>query len=240
MRLVVLNANTSASMTEAIGQRARAVAGPATEIVALAPTWGPASVEGWLDAQLSATAMLDRMVGWPDHFDALVMAGFGDVGREALREVLDQPVVDITEAAVMMAQLIGHRYGIVTTHGRARSLIEASLRAAGQFERCASIRALDMPVLSVAEDWEEVGRRFRDEVGLAVGEGAEVICLGSGALAPFANALADMVEVPVVDGVAAAVALAESCHQLALSTSKVGAWATPTVKERSGWPITGP
>ena len=134
--------------------------------------------------------MLDTMAGWAEPIDGLVMAGFGDVGRDALRQQLDVPIADITEAALIAAQLIGHRYGIVTTLDCSRPLIEASLTLAGQLGRCASIRALGVGVAAVADDIDVVAERFRVEAAAAVAEGAEVICLGSAALSVFAERLA--------------------------------------------------
>lgn len=225
MRLVVLNANTSTAVTAELGRRAASVARPGTEVVAIQPHRGPESVQGWTDAYRSAAAMLERMTDWNEPFDALVVAGFGDVGRDALRELLDVPVVDITEAAVMAAQLVGARYGIVTTLGRMRPLIEASLAAAGQLERCASIQALELGVLSVADDPNELATRFAAAAQAAVAEGADVLCLGSGALSACADRLARLVDVPVVDAVAAGIAWAEACVQLGLRTSAAGSWA---------------
>jgi allantoin racemase len=237
MQLLILNANTSEPMTEALGARARAVARPGTVVSATRPAWGPESVESWYDAHISAAGMLDRLATWDGPLDGVVMAGFGDVGREALREAVSVPVVDITEAAVMMALLVGHRYAIVTTLRRAQPMIEASLTAAGLASRCATVRSLDISVGAVAADPELLVRRFRDEVAVALTAGADVVCLGSAALAPLTDLLAASVEAPVVDGVAAAVALCEACHQLGLRTSPIGAWAPPLDKPRPGWPV---
>jgi allantoin racemase len=44
--------------------------------------------------------------------------------------------------------------------------------------------------------------------------------------------------VPVVDGVAAAVTIAESLVRLGLSTSKVRTYASPRPKTVIGWPLT--
>jgi hypothetical protein len=49
MELLVVNPNTSASMTARIGAAARAAAAAGTEIVAVNPESGPASIEGYLD-----------------------------------------------------------------------------------------------------------------------------------------------------------------------------------------------
>ena len=46
MRILVINPNTTASMTEKIGVAASEVAGPQTEIVARNPATGPASIQG--------------------------------------------------------------------------------------------------------------------------------------------------------------------------------------------------
>jgi len=43
--------------------------------------------------------------------------------------------------------------------------------------------------------------------------------------------------VPVVDGVSAAVTIAESLVRMGLSTSKVRTYATPRAKKVVGWPM---
>ena len=42
---------------------------------------------------------MDAVTRYDGPFDAVVQAGFGEHGREGLQELLDVPVVDITEAA---------------------------------------------------------------------------------------------------------------------------------------------
>jgi allantoin racemase len=49
MRILIVNPNTTASMTQKIGAAARRVASPGTEIVAVNPQHGPASIEGYYD-----------------------------------------------------------------------------------------------------------------------------------------------------------------------------------------------
>ena len=46
MRILVVNVNTTESMTEVIREQAARVAAPGTEIVALTPFFGPASSAG--------------------------------------------------------------------------------------------------------------------------------------------------------------------------------------------------
>ncbi|MDA0625106.1 aspartate/glutamate racemase family protein, partial [Acinetobacter baumannii] len=111
-------------------------------------------------------------------FDAVVMAGFGEHGREGAREVLAVPVVDITEAAAMHAMLLGHRFGVVTTLSRVRGQIHDSLLTAGLAARCAAIEAIDLPVLDVTSEVEQTAALFEQAGRRAIAHGADVLVLG--------------------------------------------------------------
>src|SRR5919107_1821294 len=114
MRILVASVNTTESMTESIAASARAVAAPGTEIVAITPRFGADSCEGNFESYLAAIAVMDAVTRYPEPFDAVVQAGYGEHGREGLQELLDVPVVDITEASGHLACLLGHRYPGVT------------------------------------------------------------------------------------------------------------------------------
>jgi allantoin racemase len=239
MKLLIVNVNTTASMTAAIADSARAVAAPGTEIIGLTPAVGAESVEGNFESYLAAVAVMSAVVTYEGPFDAVVQAGFGEHGREGLQELLDCPVVDITEAAGHVACLIGHRYSVVTTLDRTVPLIEDRLRLAGLRERCASVRSSGLTVLELDEDPEAAVKAIVREAELAVRDDrAEVICLGCGGMAGLDEAVRRATGVPVVDGVTAAVKLAESLVELGLSTSKVRTYAPPRPKRVAGWPLT--
>lgn len=147
MRILVVNVNTTESITETIAQQARAVAAPGTEIVGLTPYFGAESVEGNFESYLAAIAVMDRVMAYDQPFDAVIQAGYGEHGREGLQELLNVPVVDITEAAASTAMFLGHAYSVVTTLDRTVPLIEDRLKLAGLYQRCASVRASGMAVL---------------------------------------------------------------------------------------------
>jgi allantoin racemase len=241
MRILVVNVNTTTAMTDAIAASARAVAGHGTEIVPLTPEFGADSVEGNFESYLAAVAVMDAVTRYPEPFDAVVQAGFGEHGREGLQELLDVPVVDITEAAGHVASLLGHRYSVVTTLDRAVPLIEDRLKLAGLDSRCASVRSSGLTVLQLEQDPDLTVKTIVREADLAVRhDKAEVICLGCGGMAGLDEAVRAETGVPVVDGVTAAIKLAESLVALGLSTSKVRTYAPPRPKHITGWPLTRP
>jgi allantoin racemase len=238
MRILIVNVNTTESMTEGIGAQARKVAAEGTEIVALTPRFGAESVEGNFESYLAAIGVMDAVMRYEGPYDAVIQAGYGEHGREGLQELLDVPVVDITEAAASTAMFLGHKYSVVTTLDRAVPLIEDRLKLAGLDARCASVRASGMAVLELESDPERAVAAIVDQAAAAVTDDhAEVICLGCGGMAELEAKVRERTGVPVVDGVAAAVTIAESLVRLGLSTSKVRTFAPPRPKRVTGFPL---
>ncbi len=239
-RILVVNVNTTATMTSLIADQARAVASFGTEIVAATPTFGPAGVESILQSHLSAVGVLDRVLAEKSAFDAVILAGFGELGREALQEAVDVPVVDITDAAAVFASLLGRSFAVVTTVDRAIPAIEDRLTLNGLRSRCVAVRSVDMGVLDLENDMAATVTAIAEQARQAVEQDrAEVICLGCAGMAGVAQQVSAKVGVPVVDGVTAAVQIAESLVALGLSTSKVRTYAPSPRTAITGWPLNG-
>ena len=238
MRIIVVNVNTSPTMTKTIGEGARRYASPGTEIVAVQPYFGAEAVDTNFESYLSAVAVMDRVLSYDQAYDAVVMAGFGEHGRDGIQELIDQPVVEICEASAHVAMMIGRSYSVVTTLQRSVPAIEDRLRAAGLSDRCASVRASGMSTLEVDRDPNGAIRAIVEEARKAVEvDHAEVICLGCAGMAGLEEAITTELHVPVIDGVGAAVRLAEALVGLGLKTSKVSTYATPEAKRIIAWPL---
>lgn len=241
MKLLAVNCNTSRAVTREIEATAQAIAAPGTVVVGATPSWGVASAEGYYESFISAAAVLDLLATWPERFDAVVMAGFGEHGREGARQLLNVPVVDITEAAAITAALIGHRFGVVTTLSSAIGSIEQSLDGLGLASRCAGVRASEVPVVDAAQDVAATADALAEAAGPLLAAGADVLVLGCAGFAGLDALLEERTGVPVVDGVAAAVTLCESLVRQGKRTSKAGAYAAPNrTKPTPGWPVSGP
>ncbi len=238
MRILVANVNTTVSMTEAIADSARSVASPGTEIVGITPRFGADSCEGNFESYLAAIAVMDAILAYPEPYDAVIQAGYGEHGREGLQELLEVPVVDITEAAASTAMYLGHRFSVVTTLDRTVPLIEDRLKLAGLDQRCASVRASGLGVLELESDPERAVKAIVEQSTRAVSDDhAEVICLGCGGMAELEEQVREATGVPIVDGVRAAVTIAEGLVRMGLSTSKVRTYAPPREKKITGWPF---
>jgi allantoin racemase len=236
LRIAIVNPNTSAAMTRTIADAAAKAAGPGTTIHAVGSEFGPASIEGPYDDAFAVPGLMMRIAqAEADGADAHVIACFDDTGLDAARALAHAPVVGIGEAAFHVASLIAHRFTVITTLARSVPVIEDNLRRYGLDRRCARVRAADVPVLALADPASNAHARIGEEIKRALDDdGADAIVLGCAGMADLAAALADEFSLPVVDGVAAAVTLAESLGALGLKTSKRGGYAPPLSKSYTG------
>ncbi|TIQ22803.1 aspartate/glutamate racemase family protein, partial [Mesorhizobium sp.] len=116
---------------------------------------------------------------------------------------------------------------VVTTTERSRVPVEGLVQRYGMAGR-ARVRAADIPVLALEDPASDAILKLRGEIARALEEDrAEAIVLGCAGMADLAAELQREFDVPVIDGVGAAVKQAEALIALGLSTSKRGAYANP-------------
>jgi allantoin racemase len=235
MKLLVVNPNTTASMTAKIGAAARSVAGTGTQIEAVNPAMGPVSIEGFYDEALCLPGLLTEVAaGEKRGAHAVIVACFDDPGIDAARAMVGVPVIGICEAAMRMASLLGHRFTIVTTQAVSLPAMDGLIRRYGMADR-GRARAAGVPVLALEDPLSGAVTKVRAEIRAAIAEDqAECILLGCAGMADLARDLTEEMGLPVIDGVAAAVKLAEALVGLGLSTSKVGGYARPAAKAYTG------
>ena len=238
MNIVVINPNTTTAMTQRIAATAQAVAQAGTHIIAIQPSAGPASIEGYADEAMAVPHMLEAMFAAQSQHSAVagyVIACFDDTGLDAARCVLDAPVVGIGEAACHLASLLAARSSVITTLSRSVSLIEHNLVKYGLASRCARVRAPDVAVLDLEDPASDAYAHISNEIRIALKEDrAEAIVLGCAGMTNLAARLSKEHGVPVIDGVGAAVKLIESLAALGLKTSKRTTYATPLAKAYAG------
>jgi len=227
MQLLVINPNTTASMTQKIGAAAQRAALPDTEILALNPDTGPPSIQGFYDEAISLAGLLDVVETNPQA-DAIVIACFDDTGLDAVRCVSNKPVVGIGEAAYHLAAMLSNKFSVVTTLARSVPALEHNLVRYGLASRCAKVRASEVPVLELEKPHSDARQKISDEVSSAITEDhAEAIVLGCAGMTDFAQSLSDEHGLPVLDGVVSAVGLCETMVRLKLQTTSLGGYAQP-------------
>ena len=214
MHILVINPNTTASMTEKIAAAARKVAGPQTRITAANPETGPAAIQGPKDGEDALPglyALLENYLTADPSIKAVIIACFDDTGLWHLKANTAVPVIGIGEAAYHVASVAALRFSVVTTLPVSVPVLEQNIVRTGLESRCAKVRAANVPVLELEEPQSNARQQIGEEIERAlVEDGVGAIALGCAGMADLAEELTNQFKVPVIDGVASAVRLAEA------------------------------
>jgi allantoin racemase len=236
MKIRVINPNTSAAMTVAIGRSAAAVAAPGTRIEPVQPGFGAPSIEGHHDEVWAAAGVCEQVrAGEADRVDGYVIACFGDPGLQAARELARGPVIGIAEASFHAASLLATGFSVVTTLERTVVIARHLVHQYGFERHCRGIHATEIEVLALESAGDQAFNRIAACAREAVArDRSGAIVLGCAGMAGLCERLQQALGVPVIDGVTVAVKLVESLVQLGLGTSKAGDYALPLAKQYAG------
>lgn len=231
MRILVINPNSNPDMTANIDRMAKSMAGPDTEVLTVSPALAPASIESHAEDVVAGYRLIEAALARQGSYDGLVVACYYDPAVEALREVLEVPVVGIAEASSHIASLLAPKFSVVTVLRRGIHHVESVIGRIGLTARCASVRGVDLGVLDLDEDLSRSMDLIAAEARKAVDEdGAEAIALGCAGMGPLDKQLQQALGVPVLDGVACAIPLVEACIRYGVGTSKTNTYAAPPRK----------
>jgi Asp/Glu/hydantoin racemase len=229
MRLLFLNPNTSAHLTELGAQLARQVARPETEIVPVTGQFGARYISSRAAAAIAQHAALDAFAPHRHRVDVVLLACFGDPGLFALREVAQVPVVGMAEASCQLAASGGRKFSIVTGGHRWGPMLREFVAVLGLASQLASVRTMAPSGAEIAADPAGALAALAAACRAAAEEdGAAVVILGGLGLAGLADRIAERVSVPLIDSVVAAVAVAEAAPSHAAAGKGSLAPAEPT------------
>jgi len=233
VRILIINPNTSKSMTDKIRSIAEAVKRDDCEITVICPEHGPVTLESSYDEAYAIAPTIDLVKqANKEGYDAIILACFCEVGVEAAKEISSVPVFGLEETTLSLALVLGDKFGIMTEKWPRVAMKKRHVRRYGLLDRMASIRPLELSVAELGADPE--GTKAR---GMAVGrqmveeDGAEVIIMGCAAMAGYSDDLERELHVPVLDPLKVTVKMVEAIVDAGLMHSRVGLYAPPTPKE---------
>ena len=237
MNITVINGNISSSVSEDILQAARLVAFPGTEITMVTPEIGPATIEGYLDAELSALGVCDEIARVDQATDAFIIACFSDPGIYAAREMTSIPVIGIAEASLLTAVQLGDRFSLLSPLQKMRPILRKLVANYGFQDRLASVQTVEMSVSQAAIHGQDRLKAFLQAGATAIEkDGAEVLILAGAVLAGMEIEMTRELGIPVLDPVKCAMIQAQGLVAMQLSTSKMGGFSEHRPKKSRGAP----
>ncbi|HSQ28173.1 MAG TPA: aspartate/glutamate racemase family protein [Anaerolineales bacterium] len=237
-RILVINPNTSFEMTADLKSSIEKNKLPDTDYVIVNPPEGPKVIETYLDEFISAIGLLKIIAAEKDNYDAFIIACGDDPGLFAAREITDKPVVAIGQAPMLLAPLLGRKFSIIGHWAGDKPRSEDKVAKYKLSEHLASVvpaRNSALEIQANPETWKdfmtELGRKAIEE------DGAEVLIFTGAAFVGMSQVLSERLHVPVLEGIACAVKLAEVLIDLGLRTTRVGQYLPlPKQKPLVGFP----
>jgi allantoin racemase len=235
MRILMINPNTSASITDLVVAAARRVASQGTSITGATGRFGARYISTRAAAAIAAHATLDAYAEFGGEADVIALACFGDPGLGGLKELARQPVIGMAEAACIEAAAGGRRFAIVTGGERWGPMLEEFVAGLGLSAHLAVVKTVAPSGADIARDPEAALSLLADAANACVRDnGAEVIILGGAGLAGLAQRLQPRVAVPLIDSVTAIVRAAERLGQARPAKPLTGSYAQTTPVETVG------
>ncbi len=195
---------------------------------------GPALYDSYHDFMLADLAMYEAGVtAQEDGYDAVCVDTMSDSGVNALRSVLDIPVIGPGRASYLAALMLGNKFSVLTQWDPWIALYKKGTQELGIAHLCASVRSINTPpdVENLLGGKEEVVFPKLVEQGLkCIEDGADVICLGSTTMHQAHSHLVENLPVPVINPGPLTYKLAETMLGLGLTQSRT-AYAHPHVRK---------
>jgi Asp/Glu/hydantoin racemase len=235
MRLLLLNPNTTQTVTDRLAEVAYSASAPGTVIVPMTASRGVPYIVTRAEATIAGAVVLEMLAEHHAGFDAVILAAFGDPGLGGARELFPVPVIGLAEAGMLTACMLGRSFSVVSFSRGFEPWYRECVAWHGLSARCASIRCLDGAFASLDGVQNERGAALVELAERAVAEdGADVVVLAGAPLAGLASLVRLQIAVPVVDCVVAAVKQAETLVALQPRKALAGSYRRPTAKPSRG------
>ncbi|WP_298928901.1 aspartate/glutamate racemase family protein [uncultured Ramlibacter sp.] len=225
-RLLVVNPNTSASVSALLQQHVQAEAGLHVRVRTVTARFGAPYIADEASYAVAGHATLDAwaaaLASREAEPDAVLIGCFGDPGLLALRESSPVPVTGLAEAAFIEAARHG-RFAIVTGGQRWGPMLQRLAHALGHGPALAGIHTVVPTGAQLAAD-PVAARELLSQACLdAVRQlGAQAVILGGAGLAGMAAQIQPSLGVPLIDSVLAGARWALRSHVLAPARETAG------------------
>ncbi len=186
---------------------------------------GPDLYDSWHDLAMADVSMFEAgCTAQADGYDALCIDTMSDSGANALRSVLDIPVISPARTTFSLMLMLGNKFGVLTQWDPWKKLYTKAASEMNLQNHLVGVESINTPpdVRNLLGGKEEVVFPKLREAGLRLVEkGAEAIVLGSTTMHQSAAYLAENLPVPVINPGPTTYKIAEALLSLKLTHSRI-------------------
>ena len=202
MAIIIINPNSTASMTEAMLAQARRSA-PGLAFEGWTSHGGPAAIQGEADGKAARAPLLDLVERASSQgAEGIIIGCFDDTALEDAAEIADCPVIGIGQASYHYAALRNWRFSVVTTLSVSKPIIQANIERQGLGHLMSHVRASEVPVLELEANTDRAGAVIAQEALRAErDDGVRAIILGCAGMVEVVDTVRKKVSTVVIDPV---------------------------------------
>ena len=186
---------------------------------------GPDFYDSWHDLAMADISMFEAgCTAQEEGYDALCIDTMSDSGQNALRSVLDIPVISPGRTTFALMLMLGNKFGVVTQWDPWKKLYTKTATEMGLQNHLVGVESINTPpdVRNLLGGKEEVVfPKLRDAGLRLVEQGAEAIVLGSTTMHQSAAFLAENLPVPLLNPGPVTYKVAETMLALKLTHSRI-------------------
>ena len=230
-KILVINPNTNPKNTKVIADAITPFTPEGTQVDVVSPDKGPVGLESYYHNYLASVNVHERIVqAEKEGYDGVVIACYGDPGIEGAKELVDIPVIGITEASYALARILATKFLVVVSAATAVPRQIRYIKSLGIPDFQYDVRPIGLTVLGVMSDRISAKDLIANNCEVALNEtGSELIVMGCSGFSGLRADLEKQLNVPIIDPVVAGVHIGDSLIRMGLAQSKVSTYKTPPV-----------
>lgn len=232
-KILVVNPNTNPKNTKVIEDAIKPYIPKEFQLDVVNPEKGPIGLESYYHNYLAAVEVHKVIVDAEKKgYNGVVIACYGDPGIEAAKELVNIPVVGITEASYALARMLATKFLVVVSAETAVPRQIKYIKSLGIPDFQYAVRPIGLTVLGVMSDRMSAKDLIAENCKIALKEtGSELIVMGCSGFSGLRADLEDQLQVPIIDPVVAGVGICATLIRMGLAQSKVSTYKTPPVFE---------
>ena len=233
MKILVINPNTNPKNTKVIEDAVKTYIPTEFQVDVVNPEKGPIGLESYYHNFLASVEVHKVIVDAEKNgYNGVVIACYGDPGIEAAKELVNIPVVGITEASYALARMLATKFLVVVSAETAVPRQIRYIKSLGIPDFQYSVRPIGLTVLGVMSDRMSAKDMIAKNCEIALKEtGSEIIVMGCSGFSGLRAELEKQLNVTIIDPVVAGVQVCATLINMGLSQSKVSTYKTPPVFE---------
>jgi len=202
MAVIIINPNSTSSMTDAMLAQARRSA-PDLDFEGWTSTEGPPAIQGVADGEAARIPLLKLVERASSQgADGIIIGCFDDTALEEAATIADCPVIGIGQASYHYAALRNWRFSVVTTLSVSKPIIQSNIERHGFGNAVSKVRASEIPVLELETNTRLASKVVAQEALVAQQEdGISAIILGCAGMVEVVDTVRRRLSSAVIDPV---------------------------------------